>query len=138
MNGGQVIFVDELIGVLDSYFGEEVMVILYQLCDCGYMVIIVIYDLQVVVQVEWVIEICDGEIVCNFFVIEKVNVIGGMEFVVNMVFGWWQFVSGFNEVLMMVWWVLVVNKMCVLLIMLGIIIGIVLVVFIVVVGDVVK
>lgn len=39
---------------------------------------------------------------------------------------------------MMVWWVLVVNKMCILLIMLGIIIGIVLVVFIVVVGDVVK
>lgn len=39
---------------------------------------------------------------------------------------------------MMVWWVLAVNKMCILLIMLGIIIGIVLVVFIVVVGDVVK
>lgn len=38
----------------------------------------------------------------------------------------------------MVWLVMVVNKMCILLIMLGIIIGIVLVVLIVVVGDVVK
>lgn len=34
------------------------------------------------------IEIRDGEIVRNFFVIEKVNVIGGTEFVVNTVFGW--------------------------------------------------
>lgn len=138
MNGGQVIFVDELIGVLDSYFGEEVMAILYQLRDRGYTVIIVIYDSQVVVQVERVIEIRDGEIVRNFFVIEKVNVIGGTEFVVNTVFGWRQFVSGFNEALTMVWRALVANKMRILLIMLGIIIGIASVVFIVVVGDVVK
>lgn len=101
MNGGEVIFVDELIGVLDSYFGEEVMVILYQLKVQGYMVIIVIYDLQVVVQVEWIVEICDGEIVCNLFV----SCQGGglcvclqVEFLV-----WCQFISGFCEVLVMVW-----------------------------------
>lgn len=38
----------------------------------------------------------------------------------------------------MVWCVMLVNKMCIVLMMLGIIIGIVLVVFILVVGDVVK
>lgn len=48
---------------------------------------------------ERVIEIRDGEIVRNPPAIEKVNVTGGTEPVVNTVSGWRQFVSGFNEAL---------------------------------------
>ncbi len=84
------------------------------------------------------IEIRDGEIVRNPPAIEKVNVAGGTEPVVNTVSGWRQFVSGFNEALTMAWRALAANKMRTLLTMLGIIIGIASVVSIVVVGDAAK
>lgn len=53
------------------------------------MVIIVMYDLLIVVQVEWIIEIYDGKIVYNLFVQEKKCEQGVDVVVVNMVFGWW-------------------------------------------------
>ncbi len=101
MNGGQVILADEPTGALDSHSGEEVMAILHQLRDRGHTVIIVTHDPQVAAQAERVIEIRDGEIVRNPPAIEKVNVAGGTEPVVNTVSGWRQFVSGFNEALTM-------------------------------------
>ena len=138
MNGGQVILADEPTGALDSHSGEEVMAILHQLRDRGHTVIIVTHDPQVAAQAERVIEIRDGEIVRNPPAIEKVNVAGGTEPVVNTVSGWRQFVSGFNEALTMAWRALAANKMRTLLTMLGIIIGIASVVSIVVVGDAAK
>jgi len=138
MNGGQVILADEPTGALDSHSGEEVMAILHQLRDRGHTVIIVTHDPQVAAQAERVIEIRDGEIVRNPPAIEKVNVTGGTEPVVNTVSGWRQFVSGFNEALTMAWRALAANKMRTLLTMLGIIIGIASVVSIVVVGDAAK
>ncbi|XNM81209.1 ABC transporter permease [Escherichia coli] len=138
MNGGQVILADEPTGALDSHSGEEVMAILHQLRDRGHTVIIVAHDPQVAAQAERVIEIRDGEIVRNPPAIEKVNVAGGTEPVVNTVSGWRQFVSGFNEALTMAWRALAANKMRTLLTMLGIIIGIASVVSIVVVGDAAK
>ena len=92
MNGGQVILADEPTGALDSHSGEEVMAILHQLRDRGHTVIIVTHDPQVAAQAERVIEIRDGEIVRNPPAIEKVNVAGGTEPVVNTVSGWRQFV----------------------------------------------
>lgn len=138
MNGGQVILADEPTGALDSHSGEEVMAILHQLRDRGHTVIIVTHDPQVAAQAERVIEIRDGEIVRNPPAVEKVNVAGGTEPVVNTASGWRQFVSGFNEALTMAWRALAANKMRTLLTMLGIIIGIASVVSIVVVGDAAK
>ncbi len=138
MNGGQVILADEPTGALDSHSGEEVMAILHQLRDRGHTVIIVTHDPQVAAQAERVIEIRDGEIVSNPPAIEKVNVAGGTEPVVNTASGWRQFASGFNEALTMAWRALAANKMRTLLTMLGIIIGIASVVSIVVVGDAAK
>src|SRR5699024_405073 len=88
MNGGEIILADEPTGALDSHSGEEVMAILHQLRDRGHTVIIVTHDPQVAAQAERVIEIRDGEIVRNPPAIEKVNVAGGTEPVVNTVSGW--------------------------------------------------
>ncbi len=99
MNGGQVILMNQP-AHSDSRSGEEVMAILHQLRDRGTTVIIHNHNPQVAAQAERVIEIRDSNY-SNPSAIEKVNVAGGTEPVVNTVSGWRQFVSGFNEALTM-------------------------------------
>lgn len=166
MNGGQVIFVDELIGVFDMKSGQDVICILYELNVFGYMIVIVMYDKVVVCYVWCIIEISDGEIVVDWlncyyvevFVEVGIGVVDVVEMVVEMVllfvlydvllfvdidFGLCVFcfvvgIGCFVEVCWMVWIVFVLYWLCMLLMMFGIIIGIMLVVLIVVVGEGVK
>ncbi|WP_052284333.1 macrolide ABC transporter ATP-binding protein/permease MacB [Kluyvera genomosp. 1] len=136
MNGGQVILADEPTGALDSHSGEEVMAILHQLKEQGHTIIIVTHDPLVAAQAERVIEIRDGEIICNPPAGESAVVARAPA--AQDVSGWRQFSNSFREALSMAWRAMVANKMRTLLTMLGIIIGIASVVSIVVVGDAAK
>ena len=135
----KILLLDEPLSALDGVIKESIKEKIKEISrEFHLTTIIVTHDPQVAAQAERVIEIRDGEIVRNPPAIEKVNVAGGTEPVVNTVSGWRQFVSGFNEALTMAWRALAANKMRTLLTMLGIIIGIASVVSIVVVGDAAK
>lgn len=137
MNGGEVILVDELIGVFDMKFGEEVMVIFGELYVEGYIIIIVIYDMSVVWYVQCIIEICDGEIIVDCVNLDVLSYCVQCEVSIGVVYGnsWWVVCDCFIEVFCMVLLVMNVYCLCIFLIMFGIIIGIVLVVLVVVLGN---
>ena len=63
MNGGQVILADEPTGALDSRSGAQVMVLLNELADAGYTVILITHDDKVAAQAQRIVRISDGEIV---------------------------------------------------------------------------
>lgn len=137
MNGGEVILVDELIGVFDMCFGEEVMVIFGELYVEGYIIIIVIYDMLVVEYVQCIIEICDGEIIVDCVNVNVFCYCVQCQFIVDVGCGysWCVVCDCFIEVFWMVLLVMNVYWLCIFLIMFGIIIGIVLVVLVVVLGN---
>lgn len=147
MNGGYIIFVDEFIGVFDSYSGVEVMVLFDELVSQGYVVILIIYDCDVVVCVKCIIEVCDGEIVSDSVNDECLVYLSvGVECYLQVDDFSQCFVEGSSEflgvwcvelleVVCVVWWVMWINWFCIVLILFGIIIGVVLVVVMFVVGE---
>ena len=65
MNGAEVILADEPTGALDSKSGQAVMRILKELNADGHTVIIVTHDMHVAQHARRIVEIADGEIVCD-------------------------------------------------------------------------
>jgi macrolide transport system ATP-binding/permease protein len=65
MNGADVILADEPTGALDSKSGQAVMQILRELNADGHTVIIVTHDMHVAQHARRIVEIADGEIVCD-------------------------------------------------------------------------
>ncbi|KEY57748.1 macrolide ABC transporter ATP-binding protein/permease MacB [Serratia sp. DD3] len=135
MNGGQVILADEPTGALDSQSGEEVMLVLKQLREQGYTVIIVTHDLAVAQQAERIIELRDGEIIADSGSrLQGKRPVKTLELTTSVA-SWRQMAGRWREALVMAWRSMATNKMRSALTMLGIIIGIASVASIKVIGD---
>jgi macrolide transport system ATP-binding/permease protein len=65
MNGGRVILADEPTGALDSRSGAEVMGLLHELHRKGHTIILITHDASVAAEADRVIQIRDGQIVCD-------------------------------------------------------------------------
>lgn len=65
MNGGEIIFVDELAGTLDTASGENVIETTQKLHKKGHTVIMVTYDSGIAAAINRTIEIRDGEIISD-------------------------------------------------------------------------
>ena len=65
VNGGRIILADEPTGALDSNSGKEVMALFDELAAAGHTVILITHDRDVAARAQRVIEIRDGEIVCD-------------------------------------------------------------------------
>lgn len=65
MNGGRVILADEPTGALDSQSGADVMALLKDLSAQGHTVILITHAFEVAQHAERIIEIRDGDIVCD-------------------------------------------------------------------------
>lgn len=58
-----LLFVDELIGVLDSTSSCEVLVLFDELLVGGWMVVMIMYEVDVVEYVKRIVCMCDGQII---------------------------------------------------------------------------
>lgn len=65
MNGGEILLCDEPTGALDSASGEMVLKILKELNAKGHTIIMVTHDKDIASHANRIIEIKDGEIICD-------------------------------------------------------------------------